>query len=1131
MTNKGVLLGLVLIVIFGCSNIYAADPSSSTMQLTCPYWYGTFDAAGFSDDFYWDNSPYHPHDYHELLSGEWGAAIYYDGISTDPNAMWMTDYFLFPYWPTLSNFEIDTSCSGWNDQQNPVDGYDTGRSVIKNSEVEITIDYEIADIGSSTYSPTVYHEPNESPAIAKSERYVLLKTYTIKNIKASGNITGLEFYQMLHSHGADDYGPAVHCSYNSIDVNDPLENYTPYNNVHTAGNFRYDITQWNNPDDPNSDPQSYPVHTDWVGFSSTVEPNVFECGYYVGNYSGRPQTGTHVNIEDRNLNDANYAYGETAGAMGWYLPDLEPDETTSITIAFMFATTDWPFPTLLTKANADPNNDCVRPFIGMGIEDNYLTYDICYDANGYALYDVNIIDYLPIEVDYYSSDPAGTYDSNTHTVTWNIGDLSENDSNCIELVTKVNYYAKPGGIFTNEVRMECSEGICAEAATDVNVCYDGYGMSIIYVDKDANGFNNGTSWDNAYTDLRDAFTGAESGGASVTAIWVAEGTYKPVYDTNDSSYKNESFNLLEDVGVFGHFGGVGTYETSTTQRVFSDSNNTTILEGQIGDNYYDAVKYIVKAKDIDDGLIDGFTIRGSYGLSAAGIYLDGSDISVVNCKLKENDDYGIYAKNYSYPDVHNCLFLDNTSCDIYSGTSQPDISYCTIDGNDTCSRGVYLNSGSVSNISHTHIKDHTGDGIYGSNATITLTNSKILGSNDNGVEGYNSDVTVEKTVFDDCTDNAIYLTSYSDIDISRSVVRNSGEHGIYLYQNSGTSIINNWIHNNGKDQISSRASGIYFYNQIGIPLVRNNTIYDNYTYGIESTETGADPNILNCIIYGNDSNDLYRVNDTFDTVNYCNLQNSHAGIGNITGDPGFKNVGTYPNDLHLDETSQCKDAGDPNGDYDETDIDGENRIYYGRVDMGADEYYWSPADFDEDGYVNFIDYAIFAAAWQSESGKSNYNEDCDLENNNSIDMNDLALFCEDWLWEKAWDEGWMMCMGGGSTLKSMMMESSFLSLTPTPIAPSAEKGSDGLMLSGVESQKTMPKRLAAKSEKFYKVTPEAIAKLQAVRPKPPTKRELYELHQELLKWLDEICLSGDLKETMTEEQYLEFRKAVEDSLQ
>ena len=28
-------------------------------------------------------------------------------------------------------------------------------------------------------------------------------------------------------------------------------------------------------------------------------------------------------------------FGQTAGAMGWYLPELEPDESTSITVAFM----------------------------------------------------------------------------------------------------------------------------------------------------------------------------------------------------------------------------------------------------------------------------------------------------------------------------------------------------------------------------------------------------------------------------------------------------------------------------------------------------------------------------------------------------------------------------------------------------------------------------------------------------------------------------------------------------------------------------------------------------------------------------------------------------------------------------
>ena len=134
-------------------------------------------------------------------------------------------------------------------------------------------------------------------------------------------------------------------------------------------------------------------------------------------------------------------------------------------------------------------------------------------------------------------------------------------------------------------------------------------------------------------------------------------------------------------------------------------------------------------------------------------------------------------------------------------------------------------------------------------------------------------------------------------------------------------------------------------------------------------------------------------------------QTTHAGTGNIIGDPCFINVATDPNDLHLDGASQCIDLGDPDGSYgSETDIDGEERVKCGRVDMGADEYYWSPADFDRSGDVNFVDYVMFANVWQKTADDVNdYNDIFDLKDNNNIDFNDLSLFTEDWLWEKAWD--------------------------------------------------------------------------------------------------------------------------------
>lgn len=84
-----------------------------------------------------------------------------------------------------------------------------------------------------------------------------------------------------------------------------------------------------------------------------------------------------------------------------------------------------------------------------------------------------------------------------------------------------------------------------------------------------------------------------------------------------------------------------------------------------------------------------------------------------------------------------------------------------------------------------------------------------------------------------------------------------------------------------------------------------------------------------------------------------------------------------------------------------TNIDGEPRIFDGSdneipiVDIGANEYYRSPADINTDGFINFFDYGFFASAWQSEPNDNNYNEDRDLEDNNSIDYNNIALFSKD----------------------------------------------------------------------------------------------------------------------------------------
>lgn len=94
--NRSVLFSFALIFGVLCGSSYATLPNEATLTLgntykrdvlgvaTPPYFYATLDAAGYSDAVYYGLSERHNYYMHELLSGEWAAAVYYDGIDTEP---------------------------------------------------------------------------------------------------------------------------------------------------------------------------------------------------------------------------------------------------------------------------------------------------------------------------------------------------------------------------------------------------------------------------------------------------------------------------------------------------------------------------------------------------------------------------------------------------------------------------------------------------------------------------------------------------------------------------------------------------------------------------------------------------------------------------------------------------------------------------------------------------------------------------------------------------------------------------------------------------------------------------------------------------------------------------------------
>jgi len=56
-----------------------------------------------------------------------------------------------------------------------------------------------------------------------------------------------------------------------------------------------------------------------------------------------------------------------------------------------------------------------------------------------------------------------------------------------------------------------------------------------------------------------------------------------------------------------------------------------------------------------------------------------------------------------------------------------------------------------------------------------------------------------------------------------------------------------------------------------------------------------------------------------------------------------------------------------------------------------------PGDFTAGYGVTLVDFAIFSAAWLTSSGQPGYNEDCNLVDDGTINIADLAVFTENWL--------------------------------------------------------------------------------------------------------------------------------------
>jgi hypothetical protein len=296
---------------------------------------------------------------------------------------------------------------------------------------------------------------------------------------------------------------------------------------------------------------------------------------------------------------------------------------------------------------------------------------------------------------------------------------------------------------------------------------------VIYVDANATGANNGSTWADAYKYLQDALTAAGSG----TEIRVAQGTYRPDEDTTHPSGTNDrnaTFQLKNGVAIYGGFPADGGSRDPNIYKA--------ILSGDINvpDNNSDNSYHVVTASNTNETVVlDGFTVTGGYAdVAGGGMLIGGGSPTLTNCTFIGNSAYGIDARGggvcseYSSPTITNCTFSGNLAYgDIYiehaayggglymynDWDDRPTITNCTFNGNSASGGdggsggGMYSTGGStiVTNCTFTgNSADVNGGGIFiGGYATIT---NSTFNENSAGFGGgvYNS---YEDTTITNCT--------------------------------------------------------------------------------------------------------------------------------------------------------------------------------------------------------------------------------------------------------------------------------------------------------------------------------------------------------------------------------------------
>ena len=468
-----------------------------------------------------------------------------------------------------------------------------------------------------------------------------------------------------------------------------------------------------------------------------------------------------------------------------------------------------------------------------------------------------------------------------------------------------------------------------------------YAQSIIYVDIDATGANNGTSWNNAYTDLHNALADSSD------EIWVAEGTYRTGATT-------KSFHMQNNRALYGGFQGIETNRSDRDPQFFVTALSGDTLGNDGGGTGVNAIwanmqldnaRHVLWVEDVDETcILDGFTVTRGWSWEStgnnsagAGMFLINSSPIIRNCMFTLNLSH-LGAGCYSYISealFENCEWVTNLASDgrgggLYLvGDYQTEIVYKTT-----------LNNCSFSdNEAHVGAWSGSGGAIWLSgNAACDINDSEFIGnrakwrfqygstaSGGGAITNIGAGLTIKNTVFRNNSahiggaiwggrnmvlENCLFEGNYA---FRQSVEPyDYGGYGGAIYSSSYSSPVEIRNSTFTKNHANSHG-GLLLYANTDI-FIKNSIIYGNTSTEVEATVLDSNLKSANAVITNSCVEGLWEKDELF-------------GSTNIDMDPVW--VDPVGGDFRLGNGSPCIDAGN-NAHVDAgnlTDLGGNIRKY------------------------------------------------------------------------------------------------------------------------------------------------------------------------------------------------------------